>query len=40
MAFEAAKEKGLKVEVVCPVVIHFLTKHPEYKYLVGIRGYR
>jgi hypothetical protein len=40
MAFEAAKEKGLKVEVVCPVVFHFLSKHPEYKYLVGIRGYR
>jgi predicted GNAT family acetyltransferase len=39
-ALEFAKDNGLKVEVVCPVVFHFLTKHPEYKPLVGIRGYK
>jgi uncharacterized protein len=39
-ALELAKDKHLKVEVVCPVVFHFLTKHPEYKPLIGIRGYK
>jgi predicted GNAT family acetyltransferase len=40
MGLEFAKAHELKVEVVCPIVFHFLTKHPEYKPLVGIRGYR
>jgi predicted GNAT family acetyltransferase len=39
-ALDYAKDHHLKVEVICPVVFHFLTKHPEYKPLVGIRGYR
>jgi hypothetical protein len=40
MALEYAKEQELKVDVVCPVVFHFISTHPEYKPLVGIRGYR
>ena len=36
MALEFAKEKHLKVEVICPVVYHFLNKHPEYKQLVRL----
>lgn len=40
IALEYAKENQLKVEVVCPIVFHFLTKHPEYKPLVAIRGNR
>jgi uncharacterized protein len=40
LALEYAKAHQLKVDVVCPIVFHFLTKHPEYKPLVGIRGYR
>ena len=39
-ALELAKDNGLKVEVICPVVFHFLTKHPEYKPLIGIWGYK
>jgi predicted GNAT family acetyltransferase len=39
-ALEFAKDNGLKVEVICPVVFHFLAKHPEYKPLVGIRAYK
>jgi uncharacterized protein len=39
-SLEFAKENHLKVEVICPVVFHFITKHPEYKPLVGIRGYK
>lgn len=39
-SLEFAKEKHLKVEVICPVVFHYITKHPEYKPLVGIRGYK
>lgn len=40
MGLEYAKIHNLKVDVICPIVFHFLTKHPEYKSLVGIRGYR
>lgn len=36
MALEYAKENRLKVEVICPVVYHFLNKHPEYKALVRV----
>ena len=40
MGLDYAKNHELKVDVVCPIVFHFLNKHPEYKALVGIRGYR
>jgi len=40
MSLEYAKEHQLKVDVVCPIVFHFTTKHPEYKPLLGIRGYK
>ena len=40
VALEYAKDKHLKVDVVCPVVFHFVSKHPEYKSLIGIRGYK
>jgi predicted GNAT family acetyltransferase len=36
MALEHAKEKHLKVEVICPVVHHFLSQHPEYRPLVRL----
>ena len=39
-ALEYARDHHLKVDVVCPVVFHYVNKHPEYKPLVGIRGYR
>lgn len=37
-AFEYAKENNLRVDVVCPSATDFLTKHPEYKVLVGKPG--
>jgi uncharacterized protein len=40
MGLEYAKAHKLKVDIVCPIVFHFLTKNPEYKSLVGIRGYQ
>ena len=40
MGLDYAKDHELKVDVVCPIVFHYLNKHPEYKALVGIRGYR
>lgn len=40
MALEYAKSHHLMVDVVCPVVFHFISTHSEYKPLVGIRGYR
>ena len=40
MALEYAKDQELKVDVVCPVVFHFISKHPKYKSLVGVRGYK
>lgn len=39
-ALEYAKDHHLKVDVVCPVVFHYVNKHQEYKPLLGIRGYR
>lgn len=39
-ALDYAKDHQLKVDVVCPVVFHYVNKHPEYKPLLGIRGYR
>jgi uncharacterized protein len=32
---EYARDNGLKVDVVCPLVAGFLSKHPEFKALVG-----
>ena len=40
MGLEYAKEHRLKVDVVCPIVFHFTTKHSEYQPLLGIRGYK
>lgn len=37
MAFEYAKEKKLKVEVICPVALRFALKHPEYMSLIKSR---
>jgi predicted GNAT family acetyltransferase len=34
-AFEHAKENKLRVDVICPLALDFLSKHPEYKFLVG-----
>jgi uncharacterized protein len=36
MAFEHARQNNLKVEVICPVVYHYLKKHPEYKSIVRL----
>jgi len=36
MAFEYAAGNHLRVEVICPVAYHFLTKYPDYKYLVRV----
>ncbi len=33
-AFRWARDKHLKVDVVCPSVFEYLAKHPEYKDLV------
>jgi len=40
MALQYARDHDLKVDVVCPVVFHYVNKHPEYKPLIAIRGYR
>jgi hypothetical protein len=40
MGLEYAKAHELKVDIVCPIVFHFLTKNPEYRPLVGRRGYQ
>ena len=37
MAFEYAKQNQLKVEVICPVALHFALGHPEYKSLIDRR---
>jgi hypothetical protein len=34
-AFEYARENGLKVDVICPVALDYVQKHPEYKDLIG-----
>ena len=34
-AFEFAKEKNLRVDVICPVAVAYVTRHPEYQALVG-----
>jgi predicted GNAT family acetyltransferase len=35
---EYARENKLKVDVVCPLVANYLSKHPEFKGLVGEKG--
>jgi uncharacterized protein len=35
---EYAQEHGLKVDVICPLVAGYLTKHPEFQSLVGEKG--
>jgi uncharacterized protein len=34
-ALDYARERHLKVDVICPVVAGFIEKNPEYKELVG-----
>lgn len=34
-AFEYARENNLRVDVVCPSALQFISQHPEYKTLVG-----
>jgi hypothetical protein len=37
-ALEWAREQGFKVDVICPSVAEYLTKHPEYADLVLYPG--
>ena len=34
-AFEHARTNHLRVDVICPSALHFLSAHPEYDSLVG-----
>lgn len=34
-AFEHARTNHLRVDVICPLALNFLSKHPEYQALVG-----
>lgn len=34
-AFEYARENSLRVDVICPLALHLVEKHPEFKPLVG-----
>jgi predicted GNAT family acetyltransferase len=34
-AFEHARRNDLRVDVICPSALHFLSEHPEYQALVG-----
>jgi len=34
-AFEHAKKNHLRVDVICPSALSFLSNHPEYKSLLG-----
>jgi uncharacterized protein len=38
MAFDFAKEKNLKVEVVCPFAVGYISKHPELQAQVSKRA--
>ena len=33
-AFQWARDKNLKVDIVCPTVLEYIAKHPEYSDLV------
>jgi predicted GNAT family acetyltransferase len=35
---EYARENNLRVDVVCPLVANYLSKHPEFQGLVGEKG--
>ena len=37
-ALDYAREQNLKVEVICPIVFHYIHEHPEYRSLVAIRS--
>lgn len=37
-AFAYAKENGLRVDVICPSALHYLSQHPELRQLVGKAG--
>ena len=34
-AFEHARTNHLRVDVICPSALHFLSEHPEYRPLIG-----
>jgi predicted GNAT family acetyltransferase len=34
-ALEYARDQGLKVDVICPIVADYIVKNPEFKTLVG-----
>ena len=34
-AFEHARKNNLRVDVICPLALQFLSEHPEYQPLVG-----
>jgi uncharacterized protein len=34
-AFQYAKENSLQVDVICPLALHLIEKHPEFKDIVG-----
>ena len=37
-AFDYAKSNHLRVDVICPSALHYLSQHPELKELVGKTG--
>ena len=39
-AFEYAKQNHLRVDVICPLAMDFLSKHPEYNSSVGKKADR
>jgi hypothetical protein len=39
-AFEYAKQNHLRVDVICPLALDFLSKHPEYESAVGKKADR
>jgi predicted GNAT family acetyltransferase len=36
-AFEYAQENSLQVDVICPLALHVVEKHPEFQALTGTR---
>ena len=36
-AFDYARENGLKVDVICPLALHVIEAHPEFRALMGKR---
>jgi predicted GNAT family acetyltransferase len=39
-AFDYAKANDLRVDVICPLALHYLEQHPELKGMVGKTGDR